>query len=178
MGNYRLAHLFLVPNLISLTRVPFAALFMFVVDSPGAALGVLLLSGLSDVADGWYARRFGQATATGAVVDGLTDKAFMGSVVGTLLMSDKLTLLGAVELATRELGELPLVIWWALRREKRGARADNPKANALGKLCTTIQFAAVAGALIGTPWLALLLHISAALGVIAAAHYWLREVRA
>jgi phosphatidylglycerophosphate synthase len=35
--------------------------------------------------DGWYARKFGQVTATGAAIDPSTGKVFVLTVVGTLV---------------------------------------------------------------------------------------------
>lgn len=163
---------------MSLTRVPLAGAFVASVQAPWAALVVLALAGLSDVLDGWYARRHQQATATGAVIDGVTDKLFMATVVATLLVTDQLDPLGVALLAARELGELPLVLWWATHRAKRRARADNPKANAVGKACTVVQFLAVAGALFQVDWLPTILYASGALGVLAAGYYWVRETRA
>lgn len=176
MGRYRLEHAFLLPSLISLTRVPLAALFVLSIDVPSLALLLLALAGLSDVLDGWLARRSGQATATGAVIDGITDKLFMATVVVCLVVRGPLDPWGAVQLATRELGELPLVLWWALHHDKRRARAEDPKANALGKLCTTVQFVAVLAALFNYDWLDWALGASALLGILAAGRYWMREL--
>jgi CDP-diacylglycerol--glycerol-3-phosphate 3-phosphatidyltransferase/cardiolipin synthase len=176
MGQYRVRHLFLVPSLLSLARLPLAALFAFSLEHPPVALATLVAAGLSDVLDGWYARRFGQVTATGAVVDGITDKFFMLVVVLTLVASDRLSILGAVLLGTRELGEAPLVAWWALHPEKRRARAEDPRANALGKLCTTLQFAAILACLLGSGWLDALLFATGASGIVAATNYWRREL--
>lgn len=177
MGRYRIRHVFLVPSLLSLARLPLAALFAHLVNDPLPALATLVLGGLSDVLDGWYARRFNQVTATGAVVDGITDKVFMLVVVLALVANDKLGLVGALLLGTRELGEAPLVAWWALHRAKRRARAEDPRANALGKLCTTLQFGAILTCLLGSAWLDTLLAITAACGVLAAIHYWRRELK-
>lgn len=178
MGQFRSRDVLLVPSLVSLTRIPLAVLFVLWVDVPVAALAVLLAAGASDMVDGWYARRFDQATATGAVIDGVTDKSFMATVVVALLLSDKLGWLGALLLATRELGELPLVLWWTLQRAKRRARAEDPRANAVGKLCTIVQFFAVAAALIESRSVEPLLGLAGALGAAAAAYYWRRETRA
>jgi phosphatidylglycerophosphate synthase len=176
MGKYRARDLLRVPSLISLTRIPLAGLFIWGVDRPVLALVTLLAAGLSDVLDGSYARRFGQVTATGAVVDGITDKVFMLSVVLTLLLSGRLSPPGALMLGTRELGELPLVVWWAVHRVKRRARAENPRANALGKLCTSLQFTAIMACLLESEWLWPLLWVAAAAGVASAVHYWKREL--
>lgn len=176
MGQYRLKHAFLVPSLVSWLRLPLAALFVVAAESARLALVVLVVAAATDMVDGWYARRFRQATATGAVIDGVTDKAFMATVVVTLIVQDRVSLLGALQLATRELGELPLVIWWALHHDRRQARAEDPKANAIGKLCTIFQFAAVTGALMGANWRHLALGASAFMGCLAAWKYWQREL--
>lgn len=177
MGDYSARHILLVPNLVSLTRLPLAALFVACLDTPWLALTVLLGAGATDMIDGWYARRFSQVTATGAVIDGITDKAFMATVVVSLILADRLSLFGALLLATREVGELPLVLWWALHRSKRQARAENPRANAVGKLCTSVQFVAVSAALFQVRWLEPVLVLSGVLGVVAALYYWRRETR-
>lgn len=176
MGQYRLRHAFLVPSLVSWLRLPLAALFVLTAHNARVALVVLVVAAATDMVDGWYARRFRQATATGAVIDGATDKVFMATVVVTLLVQDRVNLLGALQLATRELGELPLVIWWALHHDRRQARAEDPKANAIGKLCTIFQFAAVTGALTGANWRHLALAASALMGCLAAWSYWQREL--
>jgi len=177
MGQYRLRHAFLVPSLVSWLRLPLAALFVYVADRPNIALALLVVTAATDMVDGWYARRFGQATATGAVIDGVTDKAFMATVVVTLIAHDKVNLLGALQLATRELGEFPLVVWWALHRDRRQARAADPKANVIGKLCTIFQFAAVTGALTSAHWEHPALAASALMGCLAAWKYWQRELQ-
>jgi CDP-diacylglycerol--glycerol-3-phosphate 3-phosphatidyltransferase/cardiolipin synthase len=69
MGLYRARDLVRVPGLLTLMRVPLAAAFPFVLGRPLVALGVLAAAGLSDVLDGWYARRFGQVTPTGTALD-------------------------------------------------------------------------------------------------------------
>ncbi len=161
MGQYRLRHAFLVPSLVSWLRLPLAALFALAAESAQYALAILVLAAVTDMVDGWYARRHRQATATGAVIDGVTDKAFMATVVVTLIAHDKVSGLGALQLATRELGELPLVLWWALHRDRRRARAEDPKANAIGKLCTIFQFAAVTAALTAASWQSLALGAAA-----------------
>ena len=177
MGQYRLRHAFWVPSLVSWLRLPLAALFALAANHAYVALTLLVVAAATDMIDGWYARRFGQATATGAVIDGITDKAFMATVVVTLVAANQVSLLGAMQLATRELGELPLVIWWALHHDRRQARAADPKANVVGKLCTMFQFAAVAGALTGASWKHVALGASALMGVWAAWRYWQRELR-
>jgi CDP-diacylglycerol--glycerol-3-phosphate 3-phosphatidyltransferase/cardiolipin synthase len=178
MGIYRARDLLLVPSLVSLTRVPLAALFPWCLGSPVAAVGVLAVAGLSDVIDGWYARRFDQATPIGAVIDGATDKVFVLTVVGTLLASGQLGVVELLLLATRELGELPLVAWWAVSHHQRHRKATAPKANVPGKLATVLQFAAVGAIVAELPEARLLVYTAALMGAAAAVIYWRRELAA
>lgn len=177
MGLYRARDLLLPPSLISFVRVPLAAVFPFVHDRPWLAFAVLAASGFSDVLDGWWARRHGQATPMGAVVDPITDKVFVLTVVVTLVVAHKLSPVSVLLLSTREIGELPLVVWLSLSHDARKKRTDHPKANAPGKAATALQFAAVAAALFHWPYTGILIAVTAGAGVVAAVVYWMRELR-
>jgi len=176
VGLYRARDLLLPPSLMSMARVPLAVAFPFVLDRPIVASAVLLSAGASDVLDGWWARRFGQATPTGAVVDPVTDKAFVLTVVASLVGAGHLSVWDVVLLSTRELGELPLVLWVAFSRRARRSRSAEAKANALGKAATTLQFATVACALWRAPITPTLVLITALAGIVAAVGYWARAL--
>jgi CDP-diacylglycerol--glycerol-3-phosphate 3-phosphatidyltransferase/cardiolipin synthase len=178
MGSFRTRDVFLVPSLLSLTRIPMALAFPFVQPSRLGMLALLGLAGFSDVLDGWYARRFGQATPTGAVVDPVTDKIFVLSVVVTLVTTRVLPITSVLLLSTREIGELPLLFWFLASRNVRAARATKAAANVPGKLATAAQFATVAGALLGSAYTSELLFMTAGAGAVAAVVYWMRELAA
>ncbi len=181
MGVYRARDVFRVPGLLSLARLPLAIAFPFVVDRPGLALAVLLAAGLSDVLDGWIARRFAQVTPTGAALDPVTDKIFVLTVAITLVLRAYLSPGDVVLLSTREIGELPLVTWLATSPRARRMRADTTSANAPGKVATALQFAAATSALFRSSITPVLVLVTAAAGTVAATVYWvraLREVRA
>jgi cardiolipin synthase len=177
MGLYRARDLLLVPSLLSLARLPLALAFVLLVRQPALAFVVLCLAGLSDVLDGWYARRFDQVTHTGTVVDPVTDKAFVLAVVITLVAYGHLSIWSVVLLSTREIGELPLVIWLGLSRRARRHRKQHPSANATGKLATAMQFSAVAAALFYSRYAAPLVWTTAAVGALAAVVYWRRALK-
>lgn len=170
-GRYQARDLVKVPSLLSLARIPLAIAFPFAPSAP-VAFGILLASGATDVVDGWWARRYGQVTATGAVVDPITDKIFVATVVITLLVRLKLAWLTLALLGTREIGELPLVAWVALSRSARRARAEQPAANVPGKLATALQFATVSAILLDAPYVAALTWTTAGMGAVAAIAYW------
>ncbi|HET9930999.1 MAG TPA: CDP-alcohol phosphatidyltransferase family protein [Polyangiaceae bacterium] len=176
VGEYRLHYLVQAPSLISWSRLLFAALFPWAASTPWSALLVLALAGASDVLDGWVARRYGLVTATGAVVDGITDKVFALVVVVTLLEQGRAPWASLALLGAREIGELPLVVWLAVSRAARHARTVNAKANVLGKAATVLQFVTVGAMLGGISRLGVLLGATALVGVLAAVSYWLREL--
>jgi phosphatidylglycerophosphate synthase len=101
------------------------------------------------VADGWVARRWNLVTDTGAMVDGLADKVLATSVVASLLVWHRLTGLEALLLATREILELPLLVWIALGRKQRRRPHHSNMANRSGKIATMLQLASISAALVG-----------------------------
>lgn len=175
--EYRVKDLLLVPNLLSGARVPLAALFPLATGNAPLALGVLGFAGLTDVLDGFAARKLGQATPVGALVDGVADKVFAASVLGTLVATRMLTPVAALLLATRELGELPLALRVLASRRARLTEVDR-RANRLGKIATVLEFATVLAVVARAPGKSALLAATAVCGAAAAASYWLREVRA
>src|SRR5262245_43159711 len=131
-----------------MARVPLAIVFPFTLSSPPVAFGVLAAAALSDVVAGWYARTHIQATPTGAVADAVTDKIFVVTVVVALVVLHKMTVVEALLLGTREVGELPLVVRLALSHSARQKHEDR-RANIPGKVATALQFVAVSAALFG-----------------------------
>lgn len=176
MPHYRLADLALWPNLLSALRLPLALVFPFVIETPRIALTVLVAAALTDVFDGWLARRLDQVTALGAVIDPIADKVFATTVVITLLFHHDLPLWALPALLAREILEAPLVLWILLSRSFRGARKAAARANIPGKLATTVQFVAVFSA-IAIPYLLDVALIAAAIaGSLAGVSYWIREL--
>lgn len=138
--------------MLSLARAPLAFVFFFVVDRPAVALAVLVVAGLTDVLDGWYARKFDQCTATGALVDGVTDKILVLLVAGALLDAGRLSLVEVLLLGTRDVGEVAVTAWVALRKDDH-ALHEEQRANALGKATTFLQFVTVVLAILDLPHL-------------------------
>ncbi len=170
-ARYRARDLVRVPSLLSLARLPLAIAFPFATTA-AAGFAILVASGVTDVLDGWYARRYRQVTAMGAVLDPITDKLFVATVVVTFLVRAKLSWLALLLLGTRELGELPLVLWLALSHRARRARVEQPAANVPGKLATALQFGTVSAALFDAPYVWAWVAATAVMGTVAAVTYW------
>ena len=118
---YRIQDLFTLPGWLSLSRVGLAVCFPLVVSSPWLALSVVAAAAVSDMLDGYVARRLHQNTPMGAALDPVTDKIFASSVMLTLLCADRLSITGAVLMSARELGELPLLLWMLVHPRARPA---------------------------------------------------------
>ena len=97
-----------LPNILSLFRLLLIPLFCVVYVARGdykLAAFVLFVSGLSDVVDGFVARRFNMVSDVGKVLDPIADKLTQLAVLGCLISRFKrmivpCVLLGAKELAT------------------------------------------------------------------------------
>src|ERR1700752_2091334 len=70
-------------NQLTILRIVFVPVFiiLLVYHELGWALGTCILAGITDVLDGIIARRFGQKTSIGAVLDPLADKLLMASSI-------------------------------------------------------------------------------------------------
>jgi CDP-diacylglycerol--glycerol-3-phosphate 3-phosphatidyltransferase len=66
------------PNLISLSRIAliYGSAILFVYDQIFGALILGTIAGLTDFADGWLARKTGQVSDIGAILDRLSDLVF------------------------------------------------------------------------------------------------------
>lgn len=169
MIEYRLRDLAKVPSVLSLARIPLAVAFPFVVLRPHVALAVLCASAASDLLDGFLARRLGQETPIGAVVDGLTDKLFVLSVGVSLWATGRLSILALLLLGVRDVGEMAALAVWRIRH---GRRPDEElRANLLGKITTVLQFATVVVAIEVLPGVLPLAVASSVVGAAAAFTY-------
>jgi cardiolipin synthase (CMP-forming) len=70
-------------NQLTILRIVFVPLFiiLLVYNEAGWAFGTFVIAGITDVLDGIIARRFGQKTSIGAVLDPLADKLLMTSSI-------------------------------------------------------------------------------------------------
>ena len=79
-----------IPNILTVARfflIPFIIYFI-VVNQYITALILLTVSGLTDILDGWIARKFNFITTFGKLIDPLADKATQVSILVTLALKD------------------------------------------------------------------------------------------
>jgi cardiolipin synthase len=108
---------FTVPNLLSFSRLLGVPLFLWLLLGPhadGWALAVLMVSGVTDWADGVLARKLNQMSRLGALLDPTADRLYILATLVGLVLRHVIPLWLAVLLIGRDLvlaGTLP-----ALRR--------------------------------------------------------------
>lgn len=82
-----------IPNIISIIRILLVPVFCVTYFMPGLrilSLVVLIFSGLSDVADGYIARKYNSVTDLGKVLDPFADKLFNMSAVACFCIDGKI----------------------------------------------------------------------------------------
>jgi len=79
-----------IPNLITLGRILLVPVMVWAIAAGQMqlAFALFLVAGLSDLVDGYLAKRFGMATELGAYLDPLADKALIVSIYVTLGIVD------------------------------------------------------------------------------------------
>ncbi len=94
-----------IPNLLSLIRILMIPLIVLLYwnGSYGWTAAMILLSGLTDVVDGWIARRFGQISDLGKVLDPIADKLTQAVTLFCLASSFKGLIVPLILLLLKEL---------------------------------------------------------------------------
>jgi cardiolipin synthase len=135
-----------VPMLLSLSRVLFAAGFV-AADGAMARAGLIGVAGLTDLLDGWLARRWNVVTRLGALLDPVGDHVFVLVATATLVASGALTVLAALVLLARDIATaVGFLIALAIPR----LRHEEFKARWPGKLVTAFQFATLLAVVLGS----------------------------
>lgn len=162
-------------TLLTLSRFPMAVLVWVHPHSVPWVLGWVVAAGLSDVFDGWLARRQGlDPENLGAFLDPLADKAFVLSTLAAVWMSTGESWWWAALAATREWFLLPLAALKYLVPAWRDRRIPW-RAKALGKATTVAQFALFVACLSQQrDWLFPLAALCGALGLGAGVQYVVR----
>lgn len=122
-----------LPNLLSALRLLGIPLFLWLVLGPrhdGLALGVLVVSGVTDYLDGYLARRLGQYSRFGRILDPVADRLYILAVVVALAIRDVVPWWVAVLLPLRD------VLMWGLVPLLRTRGYTTLPVHLLGKAAT------------------------------------------
>ena len=176
MRTYRKHDLVALPNILSAARVPLALALPFVKEN-ASAVAIIGAAGVTDMLDGFAARKLGQTSPLGAAIDGFADKAFSVTVLGTLVARSVLSPASALLLATREILELPLAIRVLWSEKARAVNVDRG-ANGWGKLATTLEMGAIVATIARSRIAKPMIVAAGIAGAVAGISYWMRGLRA
>lgn len=135
-------------NVLTMTRILLIPVFLvfFFSEPEGArylSIGVLLLSGLTDILDGHIARARHQVSKLGKILDPVADKLFALTVIGALVVAEEIPLWIVVVLALKE--GIQLIgggLMWLDRK-------NTLSASNLGKAATFLLYAGVIAVILG-----------------------------
>lgn len=164
LPEHRRARVLTLPNLLTVVRVPLAAVLWLAPGDAVFLLAVVATAAGTDMLDGRVARALrdrrvargqdpaglGEAQAVGAWLDPLCDKIFVISAVGAIYVGWRPPLAVVALIATRELLMTPLVAVYALFSRHLRRRALDLRAGPTGKATTVAQFLAM-GSVVAAP---------------------------
>ncbi|TMV47152.1 CDP-diacylglycerol--glycerol-3-phosphate 3-phosphatidyltransferase [Paenibacillus mesophilus] len=125
-----------LPNLLTLSRfglIPIYVVF-FTANQLKTAFLIVVLAGATDILDGYLARKRGQITQVGAMLDPLADKCMMLTVIISLLVSGMIPWMVAVAMFIRDAGMIVGSAFFHFRGKQ------TVPANSLGKLTTVLYY--------------------------------------
>ena len=108
---------FTVPNALSAIRILLIPAFVLLILDEGTRLaGFLLLAAVvsTDWVDGYVARRTGQVTEVGKLLDPLADRLAMAAALITFVITDLLPLWAALVILVRDALVLGTAVWLAV----------------------------------------------------------------
>ena len=156
------------PNALSLLRV---ALLPFIILSlrngmDALLLALMALAAATDYFDGFLARRTGQVTDLGKVLDPLADKICVNTMVATIWLWRGFPGWAAIMILARDL--LILLGGWLILKKKKAV----PVSNWPGKIAVTVMAATIiCYAMLWQPWGRYLLYASAAMILVSGFTY-------
>jgi len=126
-----------IPNILSSSRVALAVAFA-AVDNANTRLALVAAAGVTDVADGWIARRARATSKWGALIDPIADRVFALVAVSSFLFRGELSTAGYFIMISRD---IMTAVGFLVARVVTWLKPIEFKARFSGKLVTVLQFA-------------------------------------
>lgn len=106
-----------VPNMLTFSRMALCPVIGWAVAThrPVTAVALLSVAGVSDLLDGWIARRYGSKTVLGSIVDPAADKLLMATMTVSLTLNGSLPLPLALLIFGRDVFLVGLAFWMRYR---------------------------------------------------------------
>lgn len=128
-----------IPNLLTLCRFVLIPLYVWIFASGHIrfAFLILLVAGLTDVLDGYIARRYNLVTQLGSMLDPLADKSMMITVILSLVCSRMISWEAASAIFIRDVGMILGAAIFYIRGKQ------TVPANTMGKLTAVLYYIAI-----------------------------------
>lgn len=128
-------------DFVSFSRIPLAFAFIYYFEQKALASLILLTGWLSDIADGYIARKNGKSIY-GQHIDAITDKFFIAMVVGFLLYSNAISIAQTGILLMRDISVLllSLLVYGMSKKHKADYIRLKWESKISGKVTTGLQF--------------------------------------
>lgn len=159
--------LFSLPNLISLSRLALAGIFVAIPDALVRA-AIVAAAALSDVLDGWVARRQGLDSRWGALLDPLTDRVFVLVVLLVHLLDGAIT---PAQIAIVLLRDVATAAGFLVAQMVPWMREFVFQARLPGKLVTAAQLTLLFALVLVPPTVSALVVVTGVLSIWAIADY-------
>jgi CDP-diacylglycerol--glycerol-3-phosphate 3-phosphatidyltransferase len=124
-----------IPNVVSLSRVILAVAFVMERDG-NARIWIVLAAAVTDMLDGWLARRAGLVSRFGALVDPFADRVFVLVAVSTFVYEGTLTTAEYFVMISRD---LMTAVGFLVARAVSWLQPVEFRARPSGKLVTALQ---------------------------------------
>lgn len=176
----------LLPNILTLFRMIAVApiVYWLLKGQYFAAFVLAVFAGVSDLLDGYLARRYGWMTHFGGVLDPLTDKLLLVSTVVTLAWLQQLPWWLVFLVVLRDV----VIICGAFYYHYRVERIADSQPTQLSKWNTLLQIALVVSVMLGLafpstsgPWVQWLIYLTAVTTIASGVQYvviWSLKARA
>jgi cardiolipin synthase len=172
-----------IPNLITLARILLVPVLVWAIasDQIRIAFGLFLAAGVSDAVDGYLAKRFGMATALGAYLDPLADKAMLVSIYVALALIGEIPLWLVILVVSRDIMIVSAVILsWLVDKPVQLKPHPVSKLNTVAQIALALLVLASRGFDFGAdPVIAALMALVAVLTLLSVALYlaeWVRHM--
>lgn len=128
----------MIADLLSISRIVLGLLFVFVARNKNIALLIVLVAGLTDILDGFTARKYGKSKY-GKYIDPIADRIFALLVVLSLIAYYDLNILYGTLILSRDIMNGLILPFLFIIKNKKPVI----KVSVLGKLTTVLIFAAL-----------------------------------
>jgi CDP-diacylglycerol--glycerol-3-phosphate 3-phosphatidyltransferase len=132
-----------IPNIISLSRVILALAFVMR-RNVDERIAIIVAAAITDMLDGWLARRAGLVSRFGALVDPFADRVFVLVAVATFVYEGTLDTWQYFIMISRD---LMTAVGFLVARSVRWLRPVEFRARISGKIVTSLQLLAFAALL-------------------------------